>query len=200
VPVVVIDDARQARPLAEAILEAGLACVEVTLRTATALEAIREMKACSGLLVGAGTVLNSEQARAAVDGGAEFIVSPGSSRGLVDWCLERQVPVVPGCATPTEIQSALEAGIRLVKFFPAEPLGGVKMLSALASVFREMRFMPTGGITADNIADYLALKQVAACGGSWMVRTEWIRDQQFDEIKKEIKAAIDRLKRTGGRS
>lgn len=194
VPVVVIDDAELATPLADAIAVGGLACVEITLRTDEALSAIRTMAARPDLLVGAGTVLTLDQAKAAVDCGARFIVSPGMSRILVEWCLTRQVPVIPGCATATEIQQALEAGLDTVKFFPAEQLGGIKMLTALAGVFQSMHFMPTGGITADNLLDYLALPQVVACGGSWLVKTEWLREKKFTEIRQEIEKAVVLLK------
>lgn len=190
VPVVVIDNAELATPLADAIAAGGLACVEITLRTDEALSAIKTLAVRPDLLVGAGTVLTLDQAKAAVDCGARFIVSPGMSPALVDWCLARQVPVIPGCATATEIQQALEAGLDTVKFFPAEQLGGIKMLTALAGVFQSMHFMPTGGITAANLLDYLAMPQVVACGGSWLVKTEWLRDRKFAEIRLEIEKTV----------
>ena len=193
IPVVVIEDAQLATPLADAIVSGGLSCVEITLRTEVALEAIKIMAIRPDMVVGAGTVLNIEQAKAAVDSGARFIVSPGMSRQLVDWCLDHDLPVFPGCATPTEIQLALEAGLNTVKFFPAEPLGGAKMLSTLSGVFRLMQFMPTGGITSGNVLEYLALKQVVACGGSWMVKSEWIRQQQFGKIQDEVAKVVRRI-------
>ena len=193
VPVVVIEDAELAQPLAEAIVDGGLSCVEITLRTEEALTAIKTMAAGGNLLVGAGTVLSLDQAKAAVDCGARFIVSPGMSPALVQWCLAEAVPVIPGCATATEIQMALEAGLDLVKFFPAEQLGGIKMLKALAGVFQSMHFMPTGGITAANLPDYLALPQVVACGGSWLVRSDWLKEKNFDDIREEIGMAIQLL-------
>lgn len=193
VPVVVIEDAAQATPLAEAIVSGGLSCVEITLRTDEALTALGTMAARSDLLVGAGTVLTLDQAKAAVDRGARFIVSPGMSPSLVDWCLARQVPIIPGCATATEIQLALERGLDTVKFFPAEQLGGVKMLATLAAVFQNMHFMPTGGISPGNLLDYLALPQVVACGGSWLVRTNWLREKRFDDIRREIGRAVELL-------
>ena len=193
VPVVVIEDAAQATPLAEAIVSGGLSCVEITLRTDEALTALGTMAARSDLLVGAGTVLTLDQAKAAVDRGARFIVSPGMSPSLVDWCLARQVPIIPGCATATEIQLALERGLDTVKFFPAEQLGGVKMLATLAAVFQNMHFMPTGGISPNNLLDYLALSQVVACGGSWLVRTNWLREKRFDDIRREIGRAVELL-------
>ncbi len=193
VPVVVIEDATQAIPLAEAIVSGGLSCVEITLRTDEALTALGTMAARSDLLVGAGTVLTLDQAKAAVDRGARFIVSPGMSPSLVDWCLARQVPIIPGCATATEIQLALERGLDTVKFFPAEQLGGVKMLATLAAVFQNMHFMPTGGISLGNLLDYLALPQVVACGGSWLVSTNWLREKRFDDIRREIGRAVELL-------
>jgi 2-dehydro-3-deoxyphosphogluconate aldolase / (4S)-4-hydroxy-2-oxoglutarate aldolase len=193
VPVVVIDDAGLATPLADAITTGGLSCVEITLRTGEALSAIKTMASRSDLVVGAGTVLTLEQAKAAVDCGARFIVSPGMSPALVDWCLARQMPVIPGCATATEIQLAFEKGLETVKFFPAEQLGGMKMLTALAGVFQAMHFMPTGGISADNLLDYLALPQVVACGGSWLVKPEWLKEKKFTKIQQEIRKAVELL-------
>lgn len=193
VPVIVIDDAESAAPLAEAIVAGGLSCVEITLRTEGALATIKTMAARPELTVGAGTVFTLDQAKAAVDLGARFIVSPGMSTTLVDWCLAHQVPIIPGCATPTEIQTAMERGLDTVKFFPAEQLGGVKMLATLASVFQTMHFMPTGGITAGNLPQYLALPQVVACGGSWLVKTEWLREGKFAEIQGEIGRAVQLL-------
>jgi 2-dehydro-3-deoxyphosphogluconate aldolase/(4S)-4-hydroxy-2-oxoglutarate aldolase len=196
VPVVVIENADLAAPLAEAIAAGGLHCVEITLRTEEALEAIGIMAARADMLVGAGTVLNIDQAKAAVDKGARFIVSPGMSPSLVDWCLARQIPVIPGCATPTEIQLALEKGLDTVKFFPAEQLGGIKMLATLAAVFHNVQFMPTGGITPGNLPSYLALPQVIACGGSWLVRTDWLREKKFTDIREEIRKAVELLDST----
>jgi 2-dehydro-3-deoxyphosphogluconate aldolase/(4S)-4-hydroxy-2-oxoglutarate aldolase len=190
IPVVVIDNAQDAAPLADAVVSGGLTCVEITLRTNVALDAIRTMAKRTDMVVGAGTVLNIEQAKAAVDSGSRFIVSPGMSISLVEWCLKNDVPVFPGCATPTEIQLALEAGLSTVKFFPAEQLGGVKMLTTLGSVFQTVQFMPTGGITAGNLEDYLAIKQVVACGGSWMVQPQWIRNRRFSIIHDEIRRAV----------
>ena len=145
IPVVVIEDTQDAIPLADAVVSGGLNCVEITLRTDVALESIRKMALRTDLVVGAGTVLDIDQAKAAIDNGSQFIVSPGMSVRLIEWCLKNNVPVFPGCATPTEIQLALEAGLKTVKFFPAEQLGGVRMLATLGSVFQNVQFMPTGG-------------------------------------------------------
>lgn len=193
VPVVVIDDAGLATPLADAIVAGGLSCVEITLRTDEALAAIKIMAARADLVIGAGTVLTLDQAKAAVDCGARFIVSPGLSPTLVDWSLAGGVPLIPGCATATEIQLAQERGLDTVKFFPAEQLGGIKMLKALAGVFQAMHFMPTGGISADNLLDYLALPQVVACGGSWLVQPEWLKEGKFIDIRREIEKAVELL-------
>lgn len=193
IPVVVIDNQEDAAPLADAVIDGGLRCVEVTLRTETGLTAIAAMAARSDLVVGAGTVLSIDQARAAVDNGARFIVSPGLSVTLVEWCLKHDIPVFPGCATPTEIQLALECGLSTVKFFPAEQLGGVKMLTTLGNVFHQAGFMPTGGISRNNLADYLALEQVVACGGSWMVQPQWLAGKDFTRIREEIAAACGML-------
>ena len=190
IPVVVIDDALDAEPLADAVVSGGLSCVEITLRTDVALKAILTMAKRTDLIVGAGTVLNIDQAKAAIDNGARFVVSPGMSMQLVEWCQQHAVPVFPGCATPTEILLALEAGLKTVKFFPAEQLGGARLLSTLGSVFQSMQFMPTGGITSENLAGYLDIKQVVACGGSWMVQPQWIRSHQFSRIHDEVKQVV----------
>ncbi len=184
VPVVALDRAADAAPLADALEAGGLPCAEITLRTPAGLEAIRGLSDREGFTVGAGTVHNIEQARAAVEAGAAFVVAPGLNPGVVEWCLEQGVPVYPGTATPSDLERALEFGLQVVKFFPAEPLGGVKMLRALSGPFAELRFMPTGGINEANIADYLRLPCVIACGGSWMVRREWISAGDFARITR----------------
>jgi 2-dehydro-3-deoxyphosphogluconate aldolase / (4S)-4-hydroxy-2-oxoglutarate aldolase len=189
VPVVVIDKEELALPLASLLAAGGLTCVEVTLRTGEALAALGTMARKTKLLVGAGTVLSLDQAKAAVDQGAQFLVSPGISATLVEWCLKQRIPIVPGCATASEIQLALELGLNTVKFFPAEQLGGVAMLSALGAVFQNMHFMPTGGISKRNLCTYLSLPQVAACGGSWMVPGDWLKNRDFQAIEKEITAS-----------
>ncbi len=168
VPVIVLDDPDLARPLADALTEGGLPCAEVTFRTACAADALQQMAQDSRLVLGAGTVLTVEQVDTAVKAGATYIVTPGYSRAVVRACQERGIPVIPGVATPTEIQMALQDGLTLVKFFPAEAIGGTRALSAMAAPFPELRFIPTGGISPDNLEDYLALPSVLAVGGSWM--------------------------------
>jgi 2-dehydro-3-deoxyphosphogluconate aldolase / (4S)-4-hydroxy-2-oxoglutarate aldolase len=189
-PVVVIPAAADAQPLAAALLAGGLHCVEVTFRTPAAPQAIRTMAATSGLLVGAGTVLTPDQVDRAVDAGARFVVSPGFGAGVVRRCQERGVPVFPGAATATEIQMALDAGLDTVKFFPAEQLGGAAMVRALAAPFGSVRFLPTGGITAENLAGYLALPAVLAVGGTWMVAADLIRAGDWDEVARRSADAL----------
>lgn len=185
VPVVVLDEAKDALPLAEALCGGGLPCAEITFRTAAAEEAIRLLaKQFPEILVGAGTVLTREQAERAIDAGAKFIVSPGCTPAVVSHVLSRGVLMTPGVCTPTEIESALALGLDTVKFFPAEPSGGLAMIKALAGPFPGLRFMPTGGINAKNIRDYLAYDRILACGGSWMVKGELIRAGRFDEIRR----------------
>ena len=176
VPVVVLDDANDAVPLAEALIRGGLPCAEVTFRTAAAEESIRRItEKYPDMLVGAGTVLTTEQVDRAVAAGAKFIVAPGLNPVTVKYCLEKGVPVFPGVLTPSEIEQALSLGLKVVKFFPAEPSGGLKMIQAIAAAYVGLLFMPTGGINAKNVGDYLAdEKHILACGGSWMVKKDLI--------------------------
>ena len=184
VPVVEIESADDAVPLARALLEAGLPCAEITFRTAAAAQAIAAIAdAVPEVRVGAGTVLNVAQAEAAVAAGAGFLVAPGFDAAVVELALERDVPIVPGVCTPTEVGLALAHGLSLVKLFPAEALGGVAYVKALAAPFGGVRFVPTGGISADNLAAYLAIAQVVACGGSWMVKKNLIAAHDFDAIR-----------------
>jgi len=189
-PVVVIDDAQAAPPLAAALSRGGLRCAEITLRTAAAEAALRAMAADPGMVVGAGTVLNAAQAARAIGAGARYIVTPGLSLEVVRHCQARSVPVFPGVATASELLAALDAGIETVKFFPAEQLGGVSMLKALAAPFPMMRFIPTGGVTAANLAGYLGHPAVLAAGGSWMVAASLINAGDFDEITRLTAEAV----------
>ena len=185
VPVIMIDSPRDAVPLAEALLDGGIGCAEVTFRTPAAAEAIAGISStCRELLVGAGTVLTVAQAEQATQAGAQYVVAPGFDPAVVGWCQERNVPVIPGVATPTEISMALARGLSLLKFFPAEAMGGVQMLQALSAPFASVRFIPTGGITPANLPQYLALPNVAACGGSWMAREDMISTGKFTEITR----------------
>lgn len=191
VPVIVIDDPEDAVPLAGALVEGGLPCAEVTFRTAGAAEALRRItEAYPEMLAGAGTVLSPAQAEQARDAGAGFVVSPGFNARVVDACREMRMPVYPGVATPTEIEMALEKGLELVKLFPAEPLGGLPYLKAIAAPYGGVDFMPTGGIGAGNLASYLGFARVAAVGGSWMVSQEWIRSRDFARIRAEVEKAV----------
>lgn len=191
VPVIVINDADDAVPLAAALTEGGLACAEVTFRTKAAPEALRRICAENPtMLAGAGTVLTPQQAKDARDAGAHFIVAPGFSPAVVDYCLEHGIPVYPGVCTPSEVEAALAKGLTTLKFFPAEPAGGVPYLKAISAPYVGVQFMPTGGISDKNIASYLALKNVVACGGSWMAPNDWIAEKQFDRIRETTRAAV----------
>lgn len=190
VPVAVLHETAWAAPMGAALKEGGLPCVEVTLRTPNALDALRALAVDADLLVGAGTVTRPDHVRAAVDAGARFIVSPGFSRSVVDTCLELDVPVIPGVATATELQMAIEAGLSHVKFFPAETSGGLAALSALSAPFGDVRFMPTGGITADSLRSYLDHKSVAAVGGSWMVSASLLSAGDFARVTELAGQAV----------
>lgn len=190
VPVIVIEDAGAAPRLAEALVAGGLRVAEVTFRTAGAQAALAAIAADQRLLVGAGTVVRPEQVDQAVAAGARYIVSPGFSPAVVRRCQELGVPALPGVATATEIQTAVAAGVEVLKFFPAEPLGGVGMLKALAAPFPGVRFVPTGGIRAAQLADYLALPSVLAVGGSWMVAARLIEAGDWDEITRLTAEAV----------
>lgn len=190
VPVIVIDDPSNAIPLARALSDGGIPCAEITFRTATAAEALRCISGeFPDLLVGAGTVLTTEQATWAKAAGAKFVVSPGINPRVVDWCLTHDLPVYPGVCTPTDIETALGHGLRVVKFFPAEPIGGLPYLKAIAAPYGDIDFIPTGGVNAANLAAYLGFKRVLACGGSWMAPAEWIAQQRFDRIVDEARVA-----------
>ncbi len=190
VPVVAIEEAENANRLGDALCAGGLPCAEVTFRTAAAAESIKIMADRGDMLVGAGTVLTISQAKQAIDNGAQFIVSPGFSGAVVEFCQDKGVPVLPGVCTPTELCHAVEYGLNVVKFFPAESFGGLKTLKALAAAFVNFRFVPTGGIDVSNIQDYLQYKRVLACGGSWMVKTDMITAQNFDKIHELTKEAV----------
>ncbi len=199
VPVVVLEDADNAKPLAKALCEGGLPCAEVTFRTAAAAESIRRMtEAFPEMLVGAGTVLTTEQVDRAVDAGARFIVSPGFDPEIVDYCLEREIPVFPGCVTPSEVAQAVKRGLKAVKFFPAVQFGGVATIKALAAPYVGLKFMPTGGIGANNLKEFLDCKSIIACGGSWMVKSALIEAGEFEQITKLTKEAAALVKEIKG--
>ncbi len=191
VPVVKIERAEPAVRLGEAVLAGGLPCVEITFRTEAAEEAIRSIAAAfPNAIVGAGTVLSVDQAQRAVGAGAQFIVAPGFNPKVVEWCLAHDVPITPGVATPTEIEMALDKGLDILKFFPAKALGGVAMLKAFAGPYSGVKFVPTGGIDAQNLADYLALPTVHACAGSWLAPAKLIAAEAFDEITRRVQEAV----------
>ena len=194
IPVVVINDAKDAVPLAKALCEGGLPVAEVTFRTDAAEEAIRLMaEACPEMLVGAGTVLTTEQVDRAVAAGAKFIVSPGLNPKVVQYCLDKNIPITPGTSSPTDIEAALELGLEVVKFFPAEQSGGIAKIKAMAAPYTKVKFMPTGGINAANLKSYLDFPKIVACGGSWMVSGDLIKAGNFDEIKRLTREAVNTM-------
>jgi 2-dehydro-3-deoxyphosphogluconate aldolase/(4S)-4-hydroxy-2-oxoglutarate aldolase len=193
VPMIVLDKVEYAGPLADALVAGGLPVAEVTFRAAAAEESIRAMAQRGDLLVGAGTVLTVDQADRAIDAGARFIVSPGTNPKVVDYCLERSVTVAPGVATPTDIELAMSLGVTTLKFFPAETMGGVKALKALSGPYREVRFIPTGGINQENLPRYLELPCVVACGGSWLAPRNLLAEGRFDAIRRLAQQAVELL-------
>ncbi len=193
IPVVVIENAADAAPLGQALIEGGLPCAEVTFRTAAAPDAISALSKIDGLLLGAGTVLTVDQARQAVDCGAEFIVTPGFNPKVVGYCVENGIPITPGVCTPTQIEAAMDFGLNAVKFFPAEAFGGLKTLKAISAPYPMLKFIPTGGINAANISSYLAFEKVLACGGSWIVKKDLIAANNFAEITELTSYAMSAI-------
>ena len=199
-PVVVLEDAKDAKPLADALIGGGLSCAEVTFRTAAAEEVIRIMcREHPDMLVGAGTVLTVAQVERAVAAGAKFIVSPGFDAEIVDYCLEKGIAVYPGCITPTEIAQAVKRGLKVVKFFPATQFGGVATMKALAAPYTGIKFMPTGGIHLENLEEFLRCPVVIACGGSWMVKKDLIQSGQFQTIQKKTEEAVNLVRKIRGK-
>ena len=200
IPVVVLNDAKDAAPLAKALCEGGLPCAEVTFRTEAAEESIRIMsREFPEMFVGAGTVLTTEQVDRAVDAGAKFIVSLGLNPKVVKYCIEKGVPVTPGVCTPSEVEQAIELGLDVVKFFPAEPAGGLNMIKAMAAPYVGMKFMPTGGINPKNVREYLAYDRILACGGSWMVKGSLVEAGEFDKIRELAQEAVEIVKESRGK-
>ncbi len=196
IPVITLEDPKNAVPLASALLAGGLPIAEITLRTPVALEALRRItQEHPEMFAGAGTVLNVRQAEQARKAGAHFVISPGFNRGVVEYCLEHDVPVYPGVATATEIEAALEAGLSLLKLWPIETLGGVAYLKFLSGPFTGVEFNPSGGVTGANFESYLALKNVVACGGSWMAPPDWIASRQFERIRAAVRDTVMRAAR-----
>ena len=199
IPVVVINDVKDAEPLAKALCDGGLPGAEVTFRTDAAEESIRIMaEKFPNMLVGAGTVLTTEQVDRAVAAGAKFIVSPGLNPRIVKYCVEKGIVITPGTTNPSDVEQAIENGLEVVKFFPAEPAGGLKMIKAMAAPYVGMKFMPTGGINPNNVRDYLAYDRIIACGGSWMVDGKLVNAGEFDKITELVKEAVQIVKEVRG--
>ncbi len=195
VPVVKIDDVQDTLPLMKALKDGGIMSAEITFRTAVGPDALAlAAKSCPDMLIGAGTVINAEQATKAVSLGAAFVVGPGFSKEVADVCREAGVLYLPGVVTPTEVMMAVAEGLKVVKFFPAENYGGVKTIKALAGPFPQLKFMPTGGISAENIKGYFDSGKVIACGGSWMVKDSLIKAKEFDKITALSKEAMEVVK------
>jgi len=191
VPVVVLEDVKDAKPLAEALIKGGLPCAEVTFRTDAAEESIKIMAGeFPEMLVGAGTVLTTEQVDRAVNAGAKFIVSPGLNPKIVKYCMDKGVPMIPGTANPSDVEQAIELGLEVVKFFPADAAGGLNMIKSIAAPYTQIKFMPTGGISAKNICEYLAFDKIIACGGSWMVKKDLVTAGKYDEIQALTEEAV----------
>lgn len=191
VPVVVIDDVKDAAPLAKALCDGGLPCAEITFRTEAAVEATRIMATeYPDMLIGAGTILTVEQVDIAVAAGAKFIVSPGLNPKVVQYCVEKGIPVTPGITSPSQVEQAIELGLDTVKFFPAEAAGGLNMIKSMAAAYTNMKFMPTGGINPNNVNEYLAFNKILCCGGSWMVSGDLVKAGKFDEITRLTKEAL----------
>ena len=191
IPVVAIEDAKDAAHLGRALLAGGLSCAEITFRTTAARASIQTLASqFSEMLVGAGTVLTVEQAQIAVDHGAQFLVTPGFDEIIVEWCLQNDVPIFPGVATPTEINLALRYGLKTLKFFPAQAMGGVATLKAIAGPYGAVQFIPTGGVSPHNLPDYLALPSVLACGGSWVAKKTLIASGEFETITQLTAEAV----------
>lgn len=190
IPVLEIDHANNAVPLAEALLAGGLPIAEVTLRTEAAIASIRAIaRGAPDVLVGAGTVINRQQAEAAREAGAQFLVSPGMPEDVVQWAQRNQIPILAGAVTPSEMMRGLQLGLDILKFFPAETMGGLKAIKAISDPFPRLRFIPTGGVKLDNLAEYLQMEKIHAVGGSWMAKRQMIAERRFDEIRRMAREA-----------
>ncbi|MBU2647729.1 bifunctional 4-hydroxy-2-oxoglutarate aldolase/2-dehydro-3-deoxy-phosphogluconate aldolase [bacterium] len=200
IPVVTIRNDADAGLLGDALVQGGLPCAEITLRTDAALGAIRILARNKDILVGAGTVLSIEQAETAKEAGAEFLVTPGLNPKVVQWSLDHNIPIYPGISTASEIEMALDFGLTQVKFFPAEAFGGAKTIKALSKPYHMMEFIPTGGISLDNLGQYLAIPQVLACGGSWMVEPDWIQDHHYHRVIVETRKAVQAIMEIRGKT
>ena len=195
VPVVAIENAQDTMQLADMLIEGGLPCAEITFRTAVAVDAMRIMAQRGDILVGAGTVLKVDQVKAAVDVGARFMVSPGFNPKVVGYCVENNITVTPGISTPSDIEAALEFGLEVLKFFPAEAFGGLKTLKAMSGPYGAVKFIPTGGISPNNLVDYLQFPKTLACGGTWLAKSNLIFEGKFDQILSNAREAVELVKK-----
>lgn len=195
VPVVAIQNAEDSMQLADALTEGGLPCAEITFRTAAAVDAMRIMARRGDVLVGAGTVLKVDQVKAAIDVGARFMVAPGFNPKVVEYCVENHITITPGICTPSDIEAALDFGLEVLKFFPAEAFGGLKTLKAMSGPYSTVRFVPTGGISPDNLLKYLQFPKVLACGGTWIAKSALISEGKFDEIINNTREAVGIVKK-----
>ena len=194
VPVIALESVEDAAPLAKALCKGGLPVAEVTYRTEAAHDAMIEMrKACPDMLIGAGTVLNRQQVDSALDAGAQFIVSPGTNADTIAYCQEKGVPILPGTSNAADLEVAMQYGLEVVKFFPAEQLGGIKMIKALSAPYNKLKFMPTGGVKEANVNDYLNDPVILACGGTWMIDKEAIKNKDFDKIEELTRNAVKKM-------
>jgi 2-dehydro-3-deoxyphosphogluconate aldolase/(4S)-4-hydroxy-2-oxoglutarate aldolase len=194
IPVVAIQDAKDSMQLADTLIEGGLPCAEITFRTAAAIYAMRIMAQRGDILVGAGTVLKVDQVKAAVDAGAQFMVSPGFNPKVAGYCVENNIIITPGISTPSDIEAALDFGLEVLKFFPAEAFGGLKTLKAMSGPYATVKFIPTGGISPKNLLDYLQFSKVLACGGTWVAKSALISEGKFDQILRNTKEAVSLVK------
>ena len=190
IPVITIEDVEDTVPLVEALIAGGLPCAEITFRTSAAARVIGIIAGRTDIHTGAGSVLTVDQAKLAVEKGARFIVSPGFNPRVIEYCLDNKIPVFPGACTPSDFTLAVEYKLSILKFFPAETLGGLPTLKAMSAPFPMLKFIPTGGINAQNIREYLQFPQVFACGGSWMAKKELIKEKKFGEIQQLVSEAI----------
>jgi 2-dehydro-3-deoxyphosphogluconate aldolase/(4S)-4-hydroxy-2-oxoglutarate aldolase len=190
IPVVAIQDAKDSMKLADTLIKGGLPCAEITFRTSAAVDAMRIMAQRGDILVGAGTVLKVDQVKAAVDAGAQFMVSPGFNPKVAGYCVENNIIITPGISTPSDIEAALDFGIEVLKFFPAEAFGGLKTLKAMSGPYATVKFIPTGGISPMNLLDYLQYSKVLACGGTWVAKSALISEGKFDQILRHTKEAV----------
>jgi 2-dehydro-3-deoxyphosphogluconate aldolase/(4S)-4-hydroxy-2-oxoglutarate aldolase len=191
IPVVAIERAEDALPLADAFVEGGLPCAEITFRTPAAARAIRIMSERWDIMVGAGTVLDIEQVKMAVDAGARFMVSPGFNPRVARYCLENNIPFIPGICTPTDIEAAMDLGLEVLKFFPAEAFGGIKTLQAMSGPYTTVKFIPTGGINPQNLVEYLRFQKVVACGGTWIAPSKSISEGRFNDVLRNTREAVE---------